>query len=60
MALTDKLLGWLRRDSGTSGDLADKESGLIEREYEDERIDQHVAERAGSTDWTADQKAPPR
>jgi hypothetical protein len=59
MGITDKVLGWLQRDRGTTGKLADAEEDALERE----RLEEKLGTQAGGyardgTDFSSDQDAP--
>ena len=63
MALKNTILGWLRRDDGTSEELDKAEADAATREYAEERAETLMEERFGSRpgEFEADgQSGPPR
>jgi hypothetical protein len=62
MALKNTILGWLRRDDGTSDELDKAEADAATREYAEERAETLMEERFGSRpgEFEADGQSAPR
>jgi hypothetical protein len=60
MALKDTILGWLRRDDGSSEELDDAEVDAATRAYSEERTDDMIDKRFGTSpgEFESDQSAP--
>ena len=60
MGLHATILGWLRRDRATEGDLGEAEANEVDREYADEQADAVAELRLGATpgEFESDQQAP--
>ena len=60
MALKDTILGWIRRDPDKSDALEDAEIDAADKEYAEQKTDNIVQERFGSTpdEFESDQSAP--
>jgi len=60
MGLKNTLLGWIRTDSDKSDDLEDAEIDAADKEYAEQKADNLVQERFGSTpdEFESDQSAP--
>ena len=62
MALKDTILGWLGRTPDKSDELEDAEIDAATKAYSEERADNMLQERFGSTpdEFESDQEAPRR
>lgn len=60
MGLRETILGWLRLDRPSEGDLRDAEANEVDREYGDRQADAVTDLRLGTTpgEFEADQRAP--
>jgi hypothetical protein len=60
MGLKNTILGWIRTDSDKSDDLEDAEIDASDKEYAEQKADNLVQERFGSTpaEFESDQEAP--
>ena len=60
MGLKNTILGWIRTDSDKSDDLEDAEIDAADKEYAEQKADNIVQERFGSTpgEFESDQEAP--
>ena len=60
MSLKDTILGWIRTDPDKSDALEDAEIDAADKEYAEQKADNIVQERFGSTpdEFESDQSAP--
>jgi len=60
MGLKNTILGWIRTDSDKNDDLEDAEIDAADKEYAEQKTDNIVQERFGSTpdEFESDQSAP--
>jgi hypothetical protein len=60
MGLKNTILGWIRTDSDKSDDLEDAEIDAADKEYAEQKADNLMQERFGSTpdEFESDQSAP--
>jgi len=61
MGLKDTILGWIRSDPDKSEALEDAEIDAADKEYAEQKAENIVQERYGSTpgEFESDQSAPP-
>jgi hypothetical protein len=60
MGLKNTILGWIRSDPDKSGELADAEIDAADKEYSNQKAENVMQERFGSTpdEFESDQEAP--